>query len=97
MGVYIKNMEMPKNCGDCRFGSLESCDDEPTIISCIVLNRFTHEVDWHEVCPLVEVKPHGDLIDRDEFISFIKERWDSYDQWFVGMLEARPIVIESEE
>ncbi len=44
-----------------------------------------------------EVPPHGDLIDRDPFIDFIKTHWDSYDQWFIGQLEARPTIIEAEE
>ena len=65
MSVLIKGMKMPMNCTECRFGSIESCETEPTIIRCIVLNRLTHEVDWHEVCPLIELPPHGDLIDRD--------------------------------
>ena len=42
----------------------------------------------------VPVPPHGDLIDRDLFIEFIKTH---YDQWFVEQLEARPTIIEAEE
>jgi len=67
-GIYIsKGMEMPKSCVECRFGSIESCNEtEPLIIRCIVLDNFTHEVDWHEVCPLIEVPtPHDDLIGRE--------------------------------
>ena len=45
----------------------------------------------------VPVPPHGDLIDRDPFIEFIKTYWDGYDQWFVGQLEARPTIIPAEE
>jgi len=66
MSILIKDMEMPKSCVECRFGSIESCDEtEPLIIRCIVLDNFTHEVDWHEVCPLIEVPEHGRLIDAD--------------------------------
>lgn len=50
--------------------------------------------DW---CPLVPVPPHGDLIDRDQFIEFIKTHWDSYDQRFVEQLEARPTIIPASE
>ena len=45
----------------------------------------------------VPVPPHGDLIERDQFIEFIKTHWDSYDQWFVEQLEARPTIIPAEE
>jgi len=59
-GIYTRGMEMPKSCVECRFGSIESCNEtEPLIIRCIVLDNFTHEVDWNEVCPLIEVPPHG--------------------------------------
>ena len=45
----------------------------------------------------VPVPPHGDLIDREPFVQFIKTHWDSYDQWFVAQLEARPTIIPAEE
>lgn len=42
------------------------------------------------------IPPHGRLIDADAFISFIREKWDSYDQWFAEMLEARPTIIPAD-
>ena len=36
---------------------------------------------------------HGRLIDADAFVKFINKEWDGYDQWFAGMLEARPTII----
>lgn len=62
MGVYI-NMEMPKNCLDCRLVDVEF--------------SFCHGVDSYDTgnhntdkerpewCPLVEIPPHGRLIDAD--------------------------------
>ena len=44
----------------------------------------------------VPVPPHGDLIDRKPFVEFIKTHWDSYDQWFVEQLEARPTIIPAD-
>ena len=44
----------------------------------------------------VPVPPHGDLIDREPFVQFIKTHWDSYDQWFVEQLEARPTIIPAD-
>lgn len=49
MSILIKGMEMPKNCWECPF---ERC----------VLRTL---VDRHPDCPLVEVPPHGRLIDAD--------------------------------
>jgi len=59
--VLIKGMEMPKNCFDCPFLK----DD-----FCIVLG---YEMRNDQIlmgcgsCPLVEVRPHGRLIDADLF------------------------------
>jgi hypothetical protein len=44
----------------------------------------------------VPIPPHGDLIDREPFVQFIKTHWDSYDQWFVAQLEARPTIIPAD-
>ena len=94
MGVYIRGMEMPTKCADCLFIDYfkgqwycHSIND--------ILETGTSKRD--ERCNLVPCPPHGDLIDRDPFIEFIKTHWDGYDQWFVGQLEARPTIIPAEE
>jgi hypothetical protein len=62
-----------------------------------IVVEYAKKSERHPDCPLVPVPPHGDLIDRDSFIEFIKTHWDSYDQWFVEQLEARPTIIPAEE
>lgn len=52
MGVYLPNMEMPKNCGTC---PLRRGD---------CLQRIYMEK-RPDNCPLVPAPPHGDLIDYD--------------------------------
>lgn len=90
---------MPESCWACRFNVDAWCT------ATIQKNKYNDDVydyardktkpDW---CPLVEVPtPHGDLIDIVPFVQYIKEHWDSYDQWFIDQIEARPIVIEAEE
>jgi len=88
MGVYIKGMEMPTSCRAC----LYSRTDIRNVDWCVLTEK-----DLPCDCPLVPVPPHGDLIDRDPFIEFIKTHWDSYDQWFAEQLEARPTIIPAEE
>ena len=84
MGVYIKGMEMPT----------ERESFNLTIkYNGVVLDTETGT----QVAEAHELPPHGDLIDRDPFIEFIKTHWDGYDQWFVGQLEARPTIIPAEE
>ena len=51
MGVYIKGMEMPKNCGGC-----------PLRASCVHRIYLEYRPDY---CPLIGIPPHGRLIDAD--------------------------------
>ena len=67
MSILIK-MEMPKNCNDCPlFESIyhyHGCLAKPESIN--NMDMWDFEVgsrpSW---CPLIELPPHGDLIDRD--------------------------------
>lgn len=53
MGVYIKYMEMPHNCGECW-------------IPCTVEFQDRNYLSRPKCCPCFEVKiPHGRLIDAD--------------------------------
>ena len=66
MGVYIKSMEMPKNCMECPFSDHEAwClipGDSKKRYYCPTEVKSEH-------CPLVEVpEPHGDLIDRQKLL-----------------------------
>lgn len=70
--ILIKGMEMPKSCVECVFFiaqcygcSLQFEDEE---FNGIHLKKWK-EVDSEEIdkgCPLVEVSPHGRLIDADK-------------------------------
>lgn len=61
MSVLIKNATMPTCCDDC---NLESY--------CNLWTRCRNEEERHPDCPLVEIPPHGDLVDRD---ALIKDGW----------------------
>ena len=56
MSILIKGMEMPKNCHECAFGKYEVCGINAAIEGD---NTVTNS------CPLIEVPPHGRLIDAD--------------------------------
>ena len=71
MSILIKGMEMPTTCVQCRF----RCYDpyrEPSdgLGKGTNVCWFTQEEIWNtqrgEQCPLIELPPHGDLIDRDK-------------------------------
>lgn len=60
MSIYIKGMEMPENCIRC---PLRHDCPFPQFI-----NRRSED------CPLVEIPPHGRLIDADAF-ALIVQKW----------------------
>lgn len=67
--LLIPNENMPGKCEEC------PCYD-PYVYLCNVVDEDDYNgraIDTHGVrqnwCPLIEVPPHGDLIDRDEFIA----------------------------
>lgn len=110
MGVYIKGFDFPKACWFCDFCraynepnhgyfccALDADLDKTTEI--IQTQRDKH-------CPLVEVKPHGRLIDADALhIQLIDKELDQLQPWtlfddcreVVQMIDDAPTIIESEE
>lgn len=57
MSVLIKGMGMPRDCGECRFGYDGKCFAVSPIHRFFVGDTFE--------CPLIEIPPHGRLIDAD--------------------------------
>ena len=111
MGVYIKDMEMPKSCDDC---------PHPTC----TLWQSVNGGERNEKCPIVPVPPHGRLIDADALIEDLERQckevfridavspddywitrneaynealWRSWVESFGEYLKTRPTIIEAEE
>lgn len=64
MGIYIKDMEMPKSCGYCPM--LDDYGDYPV---CQLTKEqrgynFPVAIKRMDSCPLIPVPPHGRLIDE---------------------------------
>lgn len=60
MSILIRGMEMPKSCKGCRFAVDGFCCAYPGVNIFALQENIRPE--W---CPLVEVPPHGRLIDAD--------------------------------
>ena len=61
MSVLIKDMEMPTMCGNCPVHKLWPEDDEA---QCMIKRElWTKYSKRNPDCPLIEVPPHGDLVD----------------------------------
>ena len=96
--VLIKGMVMPNRCFECIFlttvpnffclaGKRDLCVEHGINIS---------RPDW---CPLVEVSPHSDLIDRDALITEVMDRDLDHlqrDDWkeIIQIVEDAPAIIE---
>ena len=99
--ILIKGMEMPKNCAECKMWSICDClkefDDYESLLYAV------DDGDWvmADDCPLVELPPHGRLIDiksvKNGKFTIVE---DAYQAWWNGALEAvienAPTVIEAE-
>lgn len=96
MGVYIKGMEMPKSCRDCGIeqegfwcGALDGYQNT---------RCFTNE--RREDCPLIEIPPHGRLIEKNAVFELIRS-FPNVDRQlpveFMKALYELPTIIQAEE
>lgn len=105
MGIYIKGMEMPNECRNCRMSVYHGNTGKTwcTPADAILAEGykpipFDGRPDW---CPAVEVKePHGDLADVSEVKKCLHDLPDSEDKWgAIALLEwamEKRIVIKAE-
>lgn len=94
MGIYIKGMRMPENCIKCpmQFGGMcyvmPAEVDESRVAPTVEAAWKQGKPDW---CPLTEVpKPHGNLIDADEFAEGIMHEAEQY--WGLLKPETREMI-----
>ncbi len=99
MSVLINGIEMPDQCGSCPCFHAEhpiycqavKADKDKRIAAPYGLPR----PDW---CPIVEVPPHGRLIDADAIA--LKDgpyEYDEWCEWALRQYQDAPTIIEAEE
>lgn len=121
MSILIRGVDMPKNCFDCPcyhhkvddgYYDYEICRASGTVFndgySSVTghkdhINPFKARLDN---CPLVEIPPHGRLIEESKVLDIVSE-WCPDDDGSVGKvgdlremldeIEALPTIIEAEE
>lgn len=89
MGVYI-NMKMPTNCNQCPFNCILWYEGR----RCLAKNeriKVNLNTGSDDNCPLVNVPPHGRLIDADDLANSITGAIYHSD------LRDAPTIIEAEE
>ena len=100
MSVLIKGMEMPKSCDECRIMVFEDTNFVPELFcGCPIVFKARPQGVGHrpDYCPLVEVPPHGRLIDADCCNGYFYEHM-SDDMMIAAMnaINEMPTIIESE-
>ena len=92
MSVLIKGMDMPKTCIMCWLSPI--C---PIWVK--EVSRYKGYDNRLPNCPLVEVPPHGRLIDADELETDTEwtECRDDYTAFSRAQINAAPTIIEAEE
>ena len=80
MSVLIKNMEMPRSCDECELCTCYVREDgTEENYRCVITFYPIHKFDErHEYCPLVEIPPHGRLIDADALQKDIQKHADLF-------------------
>ena len=117
MGIYIKGMEMPETCDMCPFlVFISKGDDHDAFCYCKLINwKKSCTPDPITVfqarrfrdlnCPLVELEPHGDLIDRKVLLENIVKRlgiksrkyFTQQESFLCSLIDETPAVIQAEE
>lgn len=103
MSVLIKDMEMPTSCDECELCACYVREDgTEENYRCAITFYPIHEFDErHEYCPLVEIPPHGRLIDADKLKEEFPhdEDWDypvNTNNYVVETIDKSPTIIEAE-
>ena len=65
MSVIVKNMEMPKNCAECKMWSICECLNDFEDFESICYAVEDGDLIRDKNCPLIELPPHGRLGDLD--------------------------------
>lgn len=97
MSVLIKGMEMPSCCMFCPISNFSGCGLMNPPVLMTSKEMLADRPDW---CPLIEVKPHGRLIDADALYPIYADLLDGGDVKAVvpkSVIDTSPTIIEAEE
>lgn len=105
-GIYIKGMQMPKNCYDCELIDIfKDCPHYDTPNEAFVSIPWLRER-RHENCPLVPVPDHGDLVDKQRMAETNEQHYKVYEgeaeadyarKVVLRMLDQAPTVIQTDK
>lgn len=68
MNILIRGMEMPKKCLTCPCLEYNMFDDDIDGYCKTLKTKITNSDKRHPNCPLIELPPHGDLVDLNDMV-----------------------------
>lgn len=102
MSILLKEIEMPECCMNCplsvsvNFG-LVCCPTSTILPDSKLFDDNGDALEKPSWCPIIEVPPHGDLIDKDATMNeILKERGLDTACWFAGIVNDMPAVIPAD-
>lgn len=100
MSVLINGMKIPKNCMLCPLCVEEA--DPTNGEMCMITGKLMppNNDERLDNCPLIEVPPHGRLIDADAVLALINDSTilPNLHKWIINsIISGEPTVIEAEE
>ena len=94
MSILIKGMEVPSSCYDC------NCfikDSDGLDYCCLLMRDICDNEKKEDDCPLIEVPPHGRLIDADAISEDDRQVYGFYNSYDLQqLLDNCPTIIEAE-
>ena len=75
MSILIRDMEMPKNCAECKMWCICECLNDFEDFESICYAVEDGDLVRDKNCPLIELPPHGRLIDGDKFYKVMCSKW----------------------
>lgn len=97
MSILIRGMEMPKNCKSCRFCGFGGRTGELNVCMFTGESQPTLSVERMSKCPLIELQPHGRLIDADK-IEYVQSENGCLDDYAYRYdISEMPTIIPVEE
>ena len=100
MSILIKEMEMPQSCNECLLSMETACG-----LSGKIVPDYWGRDDRPSWCELIEVPPHGRLIDADVLMAKDRQIYRLDDGAAIGIknyielyeIDNAPAIIEAEE
>ena len=92
--ILIRGFEMPHNCFECPlFSNCDACEGHEC--GCGLLGGIGYEEDIskdrrRDDCPIIELPPHGDLIDRD---ATVRDLAHDYAYAAASMVEKQSVIV----